>query len=105
MDCFGDLLDIVNRPEDVAGVSTCDEPRSFTQQALQTLDVEFRIGVRLTVLGLSTAAPPFDRESSSFGQLYPGRDVGFVIELRQDELVAILKSQRRGEVPHKLRGG
>ena len=92
MDCFGDLLDIVDRSEDIAGMSTCDEPRSFTQQTLQTLDVEFRIGVRLTVLGLSITAPPFDRQSSSFGQLHPGRDVSFVIELRQDELVAILES-------------
>lgn len=76
----GDGLDIADGAEDVGSVGASDEFRLLAQQALERFGIEVRV---LLVIG--GAFPPDQFGAAPFGQLDPAGDVGFVVELGDDD--------------------
>jgi hypothetical protein len=74
----GDGLDVADCAEDVRSVRASDEFRLVAQQALERLSVE----VRVLLIGRT---PPDEFGAAPFGQLDPAGDVGFVVELADDD--------------------
>ena len=78
-----------------------DQARARREQRLERRDVE--LGVRRREL--ARRDPPLQREAEARGEPDPGRDVGLVVELGDDELVAGAKREGEGEIAEELRRG
>lgn len=73
----GEGFDVADRAEDVGSVGASHQFRFVAQQVLESLSVE----VRVLHVG---RVPPDDFGAAPFGQLDPAGDVGFVVELADD---------------------
>lgn len=84
-----DALDVVDRPENVAGVRASHETGAISEQLFQILRIE------LWVLAVFWD-PPFQSQSLTFCYADPGCDVGFVVDSRDNELVSCFEFQGLG---------
>lgn len=83
---------------DIRRMGTSHQLRLVGQQRLQLVKITHGVGC-------VSSRPPFHRQSEPLRCANPCRRVGFVVQLRQDQLVARLEVQRGGEVVEELRGG
>lgn len=74
----GDGFDVADRAEDVGSVGASNQFSFVAQQALESLSVEVRVL-------LVRRVPPDEFGAAPFGQLDPAGDVGFVVELADDD--------------------
>ena len=89
-----DLADRVDRADRVAGVADRDELGARRELGLEVLEVE-----RDVVLADVDLA---DRDAAIGGHRLPGRDVGLVVEGRDDDLVA--RAERGADAPPDVEG-
>lgn len=96
MDQTRNLLDIRDGPRDIRGMRTSHDPRFFRQQSLQLVEATHRVlGVR--------SGPPFHLQAQPLRNSQPRGAVGLMVQLGQDQLVAGLELEGRGEVMEQLR--
>ena len=100
VDLVRDRAHVVDGAEQVAHVRARDEAGARREQGREGRDVEFGV-LRICSRG---GDPPLDRQAQTRREADPRRDVGLVIELGEDELVAGGQGQGQGEVAEELGG-
>ena len=89
-------FDIMDCAQQVASMCTCHQPRSFAEQWHQRLRSELRIQA------VPVTRPPSDLQRLALSHGDPRRDVGLVVQLRDDDLIAGQKLKGIGQVAEEL---
>lgn len=93
---IGNGSDILDAPEDVAGMGASNETR------LARHEVSQRVRVQFGVLGINRC-PPFDCRADEGSTMQPRVNIGLVISFGENHFVARLQFESRGEVSKHLR--
>lgn len=92
------LLDLGDGAGDIRRMGTSHQLRLIGQQRLQLIKITYGVGC-------VSSRPPFHCQAEPLRRADPCSRVCFVVQLRQDQLVAGLEVQRGGEVVEELGAG
>ena len=93
-----DALHVMDRAQHVRHMRARDEAGPFREQRIQVARLE---------LGVSDIrrSPPLHDKLLTLGHGRPGIDVGLMIHFGEDDLVALVESERKRQVAEDLGGG
>lgn len=89
------LLDLRDCSRDVRSMWACNEPRLLREQLAQLIQITNRVS-RIR------CRPPLHLQSQSFGDPNPGGYIGFVVQLREHQLITGLELESGRKVVQEL---